>query len=106
MTDTRIESEVASKKTPVDLDATIVAGIGRRIREIRGALNQDDFCKLIGLQKRTLVRYESEKTYPSAETVAKICHEFGVNPAWLLFGHEGSNLGAIPPVSKVLRRSA
>lgn len=104
---TGIGSAMTRKKQPAEpSDAMLVGGIGRRIRRIRGDLNQDQFSKLIGLEKRTLVRYESEKTYPTAATIAKICYEFTVSPAWLIFGSERADFGSIPPESRTLRRSA
>lgn len=107
MTTVGIGSAMAAKKSPVASTRRIsVVGIGRRIREVRGALNQDDFSRLIGLQKRTLVRYESEKTFPTADTLVMICDEFNVDPIWLLTGLETSHFGTIPPTSRTLRRSA
>lgn len=88
------------------LDAESLTGIGKRIRQVRGALNQDDFCKLIGLEKRTLVRYETGRTLPSADTLIRICHEFTINPTWLLMGYDDLTYGSIPPESRTLRRTA
>ena len=89
MESTRKSKVVSLKKRPV-------AGIGDRIREVRGALSQDEFCKHLGLPKRTLIRYESEQTYPTAETIGSICDVFGIDPKWLLFGSSETRQFSIP----------
>lgn len=107
MTTVGIETAMAAKKPTAALTTRVTAaGIGRRIREVRGAVSQDVFSKLIGLKRRTLVRYEAEETFPTADTLAAICAEFNVDPIWLLLGLETSAFGTIPPTSRTLRRSA
>lgn len=107
MTTVGIETAMVAKKaTAAPTRRISVVGIGKRIREVRGALNQDDFSKLIGLKRRSLVRYESEETYPTADTIVDICDEFNVDPVWLMTGLETSTFGTIPPRSRTLRRSA
>lgn len=81
-----------------------VAGIGRRIREIRGALSQEDFCKRVGIPVRTLARYEMEETYPTADTLATICKVFRIDGSWLLSGEVHSASLTIPPTAHLADR--
>ena len=78
-----------------------IAGIGERIREVRGSLSQDEFCRFVGVPKRTLVRYELGQTLPSAQTVAIICEMFRIDPWWLLFGSEAAITLSIPPTAHI-----
>lgn len=73
-------------KTSRSTSSPEVGGIGERLREVRGAQTQDEFSEAVGVPKRTLVRYEAGVTYPTADTLAKICAKFNVDPRWLLFG--------------------
>jgi len=80
-----------------------IAGIGKRIREVRGYLSQDEFCKHLGLPKRTLIRYESEETPPSAEILWSICDVFDIDPRWLLFGNDQTRQFSIPHTAKLAK---
>lgn len=78
-----------------------IAGIGERIREVRGSLSQEEFCRFVGVPKRTLVRYELGQTLPNAQTVAVICKIFQIDPWWLLFGSQAATSLSIPPTARV-----
>lgn len=97
-----MELQTKSRKVPVNKDS--VAGIGRRIREVRGALSQDEFCKYVGLPKRTLIRYEAEQTYPTAETLGSICAIFQIDPEWLLLGTTHTRAFSIPHTARLMKQ--
>lgn len=60
---------------------------GERIKEIRGAMSQEDFAKILGVHKNTLGRFEREEGRPNIEELNKILLSFPkINPEWLLTG--------------------
>ena len=64
------------------------AGIGKRIREVRGEMAQKDFARKLGTSVTTLSRYECEKTPVPSHVITRICEATGASPDWLLLGKE------------------
>lgn len=66
-----------------DLD---LAAIGERLRAVRGRLTQAAFADRLGLERKTVGRYEAGERAPDALALMRLMSEFGADPAWVLTG--------------------
>ncbi|HWV09732.1 MAG TPA: helix-turn-helix transcriptional regulator [Pseudomonas sp.] len=81
--------------------------LGERIREVRGGLTQSQFAERLGLERKTVSRYEAGERAPDALALVQLMSEFGVDLAWLLTGDgEGLRLTADERELLALFRSA
>ena len=60
--------------------------IGSRIQEIRGGVSGTEFCRVFGIHRNTLPRWESGETFPDGNILANICRKYKINANWLLLG--------------------
>lgn len=60
--------------------------IGARIKLLRGRLTQAAFADRLGLERKTVGRYESGERAPDALALARLMAEFDADPAWVLTG--------------------
>lgn len=80
--------------------------LGSRIKLIRNKESQDFFAVTVGISRGALSSYERDESQPSAETLQKICSNYGVLPEWLLMGtgpmrkEEGASLSVSYPLDK------
>ncbi|WP_290500001.1 helix-turn-helix domain-containing protein [Alcanivorax sp.] len=63
--------------------------IGLRIREVRGNLTQARFAQELGIERKTVGRYESGDRIPDALALLRLQAAFGADPAWILNGTGG-----------------
>jgi transcriptional regulator with XRE-family HTH domain len=63
--------------------------IGGRIKQVRklAELNQVAFAQAIGISQGTLSELESNKFYPSVETLIQLHRKFGVDLNWIILGN-------------------
>lgn len=64
---------------------------GDRLREaiyVKNNSNAVQTAKAIGVERKAVYRYISGQTYPTVDTLIKICEFTKVSPDWLLFGEE------------------
>ena len=57
-----------------------------RIKFIRGSLSKVEFARALGINRNTLLNYETNKAFPDFERLQKIHEKFKVNINWLLSG--------------------
>ncbi len=62
------------------------SSIGDRLRAIRGKRSQDEFANLLGISRKSLVRYEANERKPDVELITKLNLLYKVQPLWLLTG--------------------
>ena len=69
------------------LTANLCFGIGDRILDVRGKMNQQAFANSLNIAKSTLTRYENGdslrdafRRLPDAEVIAKICERHHIRP--------------------------
>lgn len=60
--------------------------LGRRIREVRGNVKPERFVCWLNTSTNLLFKYEAGTSNPDAQTLANICVEYDISPAWLLLG--------------------
>ncbi|WP_146030573.1 helix-turn-helix domain-containing protein [Castellaniella caeni] len=77
----------------LDLEA-----VGDRIRSVRGMLRQIDFANRLGVERKTIGRYEAGERPPDAEVLLRLSKEFGADPIWILTG-QGSNRATSPDLT-------
>ena len=54
-------------------------GLGKRIRQVRGAMNQADFGRIFGLTQAAISKIELDLMEPNAEFFAMLISHFGLN---------------------------
>ncbi|POS08048.1 hypothetical protein C3Y08_11175 [Burkholderia gladioli] len=74
-----------------DLD---LAEIGERLRIVRGRLTQAAFAEQLGIDRKTVGRYEVGERAPDALALLRMMTVFGADPAWVLTG-----AGSAPQIS-------
>lgn len=60
--------------------------IAARLREVRGALGIGEFAQKIGVNRKTVTRWENGFAVPEGDSLQTLQRPFSVDPAWLLFG--------------------
>jgi len=61
-------------------------GIGRRIRQLRGALLQEELAVYLGISQGQLSKIERGKLGPTAEILIRLVERFGKSADWVLMG--------------------
>jgi transcriptional regulator with XRE-family HTH domain len=77
-------------RTIAPIKVTVDArGTGRRIREIRGfGLTQVEFCRVLGISRAQLSKYELGYSAPTPEMLLKLKAFSGKSVDWILVGEE------------------
>ena len=60
--------------------------IADRIKFMRGSLAKVEFARTLGINRNTLLQWETNKLFPNFEKLQKIHKTFKVNINWLLSG--------------------
>ncbi len=64
-------------------EETTLAG---RIKFIRGSLTKVEFARASGINRNTLLKYETNKGFPDFESLLKLHKKLKVNINWLISG--------------------
>ncbi len=70
----------------------MTATVGDRIRQLRGAENQETFGSRFSVSKHTVMRYETGRTQPDLEFIKQLCQQFEITADWLIFGNNNGEL--------------
>ena len=62
---------------------------GARIRELRGDISQAEFAERIGVDRKTVVRWEGGERLPDGKSLLALMQVFGGSASYLLTGNEG-----------------
>lgn len=68
------------------MDELDLVQIGERIRSLRAGLTQAAFAERLGLERKSIGRYEAGERAPDAVALLRLMTEFGADPAWTLTG--------------------
>jgi transcriptional regulator with XRE-family HTH domain len=60
--------------------------LGARIRQVRGAATQQDFCQLLDISQAQLSKYELGQTAPPLRVIIDLAARFDRTTDWLLTG--------------------
>lgn len=63
-----------------------LAGIGRRVRELRGKVPQDEFAGVLGISQSQLSKIERGKLAPSIEVLTNLSERLGKSVDWIVKG--------------------
>jgi transcriptional regulator with XRE-family HTH domain len=79
--------------------------VGTRIRTLRKRLDktQAEFAETLGLKNGIVSVWELDKIEIDDKTIKAICHNFGVNEAWLRKGH-GEMFDKVKTESEVIEK--
>ena len=69
--------------------AEIFVETGSRIRDLRGAISQAEFAERIGVDRKTVVRWEAGERLPDGKSLLALMQVFGASASHLLMGSEG-----------------
>ncbi|WP_460418895.1 helix-turn-helix domain-containing protein [Pseudomonas sp. microsymbiont 2] len=61
-------------------------GIGERIAQLRGAMKIGDFAECLGVNRKTITRWEAGEALPDGSSLVALHESFGVSPTWVLLG--------------------
>lgn len=59
---------------------------GAEIKRVRGDCSQQEFARLLGIGRTSVMRYESGERIPDAEFLFKLHSQFGVDPTRVVLG--------------------
>ncbi len=68
--------------------------VGRRVAQARGELTQSEFAARLGVDRKTVVRWESGERLPDGDSLLLLWQKFRVEAGWLLTG-----MGSAPPLT-------
>lgn len=60
--------------------------IGERIRAVRGTQGVGEFADALGVNRKTVTRWEANEALPDGASLLTLLDRFGVDPKWLLTG--------------------
>lgn len=82
------------------------SGVGQRIKSIRmGAmLDQKAMAERFDITRQSVNGYENERLMPSAKVIEAMAVEFGVNPAWLMYGAGPKALSDVDRIDESLEK--
>lgn len=76
---------------------------GVRIQEVRGKLGISEFAEELGVNRKTVSRWEADETLPDGASLLALKDKFGADPAWILTGSgEAPNTSSLTPDEQVL----
>ncbi|EKT4470018.1 helix-turn-helix domain-containing protein [Pseudomonas putida] len=72
-------------------------GVGDRIAQLRGSMKIGDFAECLGVNRKTITRWEAGEALPDGSSLLALHESFGAAPTWVLLGE--STPGAEVPLS-------
>lgn len=70
--------------------------IGQRIRAIRRGLGVGEFANALGINRKTVTRWEADQALPDGASLLALNEKFGADPGWVLVGDgEGPDLNTL-----------
>jgi transcriptional regulator with XRE-family HTH domain len=60
--------------------------VGVRILKVRGEMGVAEFADELGVNRKTITRWEANEALPDGASLLALMQKFGVDPAWILTG--------------------
>ncbi|MBS0476494.1 MAG: helix-turn-helix domain-containing protein [Proteobacteria bacterium] len=60
--------------------------VGQRVRSVRGERGVGEFADSLGVNRKTVTRWEADEALPDGASLLALHERFGANPGWLLTG--------------------
>lgn len=73
--------------------------VGQRIAELRGQLTKQDFSARLGVDRKTVERWEAGERLPDGSKLLKLMIEFGADVNYILTGQRTGGAVAAPGLS-------
>jgi len=77
----KIQGRPRRSESEVDLKA-----IGKRIRQLRGRVTQEEFAQVLRISQAQLSKYELGQSAPPLGVLSKLAKDFGKSVDWILSG--------------------
>lgn len=77
--------------------------IAARLREVRGSLGVGEFAQEIGVNRKTVTRWENGDAVPDGDSLLALRRQFSVDPVWLLLGDQTINEARESEAAYVIR---
>lgn len=61
-------------------------GVGDRIAQLRGSMKIGDFAECLGVNRKTITRWEAGEALPDGSSLLALHESFGASPTWVLLG--------------------
>ncbi|MCV0073266.1 helix-turn-helix domain-containing protein [Pseudomonas aeruginosa] len=71
--------------------------IGGRIAELRGSMKVGDFADCLGVNRKTITRWEADEALPDGSSLLALHERFGASPTWVLLGDVDPGARHAPP---------
>jgi transcriptional regulator with XRE-family HTH domain len=77
--------------------------VGRRIADLRGNQGVSEFAAVLGINRKTVTRWEADETLPDGASLLALKEKFGADPGWVLTGiGDAPNISTLTPDEQVL----
>lgn len=60
--------------------------IGARVREVRGGMGVGEFAETLGVNRKTVTRWENDGSVPDGGSLLALKRLFDADPSWILTG--------------------
>lgn len=60
--------------------------VGSRISQVRGEMKIGFFAERLGVNRKTITRWEANEALPDGSSLLALHAQFGISPAWVLLG--------------------
>lgn len=77
--------------------------IAARLREVRGSLGVGEFAQEIGVNRKTVTRWENGDAVPDGDSLLALQRVFSVDAVWLLLGEQAASETRENAASYVIR---
>lgn len=69
--------------------------LSERLKELRGPTSQSEMARQLGMPRPQWIRYETGKSVPGADILAKICRVHACSADWLLGIERGTSAAVV-----------
>lgn len=77
--------------------------VGARVALLRGKRGVADFAEELGINRKTVTRWEGDETLPDGASLLALKEKFGADPGWVLTGQgEAPDMASLTPDEQVL----
>lgn len=60
--------------------------VGERIKEVRGSMGVGEFAETLGINRKTVTRWENDGSIPDGPSLLSLQKLFDADPSWILTG--------------------
>src|ERR1700751_1137340 len=68
------------------MQGVYMSQIGDRIKQVRGTIGVGEFATILGVNRKTLTRWEASEVLPDGPSLLALMSHFNADPIWILTG--------------------